>query len=408
MSQMLALLLLTLILYIGDAVSVRTKAWIPSVFVCAILFLVGYWTFFPQDIVSIAGIPQVVAITLMYLLITNMGTLLSVKELLNQWKTIVISLSGIAGIILFIYIVGMIFFDMNTILVAIPPLVGGIVSALIMSKGAAEAGLIDLSIFAVLIYVMQGFAGYPLTAIMLQREGRRILDKYRKGEWKTETAPAELTDKVKVTTLVTEEPMPRMFKAIPAHYNTDYFKFFRLAVIAYLAYTVSTWAGPIINISPFVLCLLFGVIATSCGFLEKQPLQKANGFGFAVMGLMLFIFDTLNRATPDMLLRLMYPMLVLIAAAVVGMFIASLIVGKLLGVSKEMAFAISLTALYGFPADYIITNEAINALTKDEKERQVLTSHMLGPMLVGGFISVTMVSVVLAGIMVAYITPFAG
>ena len=408
MSQMLALLLLTLILYIGDAVSVRTKAWIPSVFVCAILFLVGYWTFFPQDIVSIAGIPQVVAVTLMYLLITNMGTLLSVKELLNQWKTIVISLSGIAGIILFIYIVGMIFFDMNTILVAIPPLVGGIVSALIMSKGAAEAGLVDLSIFAVLIYVMQGFAGYPLTAIMLQREGRRVLEKYRKGEWKSQTVPTELSEKVKVTMLVTEEPMPRMFKLIPAHYNTDYFKFFRLAVISYLAYTVSTWAGPIINISPFVLCLLFGVIATSCGFLEKQPLQKANGFGFAVMGLMLFIFDTLNRATPDMLLRLMYPMLVLIAAAVVGMFIASMIVGKILGVSKEMAFAVSLTALYGFPADYIITNEAINALTKDEKERQVLTSHMLGPMLVGGFISVTMVSVVLAGIMVAYITPFAG
>ncbi|SUC46571.1 Uncharacterised protein [Providencia stuartii] len=73
-----------------------------------------------------------------------------------------------------------------------------------------------------------------------------------------------------------------------------------------------------------------------------------------------------------------------------------------------MAFAVSLTALYGFPADYIITNEAINALTKDEKERQILTGHMLGPMLVGGFISVTMVSVVLAGIMVGFITPLAG
>lgn len=68
-----------------------------------------------------------------------------------------------------------------------------------------------------------------------------------------------------------------------------------------------------------------------------------------------------------MLLRLVFPMLVLIAVAVVGMFIVSWIVGKFLGVSMEMAFAISLTAMYGFPADYIITNEAITALTKDEK-----------------------------------------
>lgn len=178
--------------------------------------------------------------------------------------------------------------------------------------------------------------------------------------------------------------------------------------MGYFAYLVSTWAAPIVSISPFVLCLLFGVIASSLGFLERQPLQKANGFGFAIMALMLFIFDTLNHATPDMLLRLVYPMLVLIIAAVIGMYLASWIVGKILGVSKEMAFAVSLTALYGFPADYIITNEAINALTKDEKERQILTGHMLGPMLVGGFISVTMVSVVLAGIMVGFITPLAG
>ena len=68
-----------------------------------------------------------------------------------------------------------------------------------------------------------------------------------------------------------------------------------------------------------------------------------------------------------------------------------------------MAFAVSLTALYGFPADYIITNEVINSLTNDEKEKEVLTSHMLPPMLVGGFITVTIVSVILAGIFVSFL-----
>lgn len=407
MSQMLALFIIVFILYIGDAIAVRTKAWIPSVFVCAVLFLLGYWTFFPKNIVSIAGIPQVVAITLMYLLITNMGTLLSLKELMRQWKTIVISLSGILGIIVFTFIVGITLFDLNTVLVAIPPLVGGIVSSLIMSKGAADAGLIDLSVFAIVIYVMQGFAGYPLTAIMLKREGRRVLEKYRNGQWKESLAVEGDTGVDIKTTSSSEDAMPRLFKKIPSHYNTAYFKFLRLAAIGYLAYLVSSWAAPIISISPFVLCLLFGVIASSLGFLERQPLQKANGFGFAIMALMLFIFDTLNHATPDMLMRLVYPLVVLIVAAVIGMYLASWVVGKILGVSKEMAFAVSLTALYGFPADYIITNEAINALTKDEKEREVLTGHMLGPMLVGGFISVTIVSVVLAGIMVSFITPFA-
>ena len=182
MSQMVALSIIILILYIGDVVSTRTKAWIPSVFVCAVLFLVGYWTFFPADIISRAGIGTPVAIMLMYLLITNMGTLLSLKELAQQWKTVVISLAGIAGIAVAVFAVSMMLFDLNTALVTIPPLVGGIVSSLIMSQGASSAGLVDLSVFAILIYVMQGFAGYPLTAIMLQREGKTLLARYRSGE----------------------------------------------------------------------------------------------------------------------------------------------------------------------------------------------------------------------------------
>lgn len=399
MSQMLALVLLLLILYLGDIVSTRTKAWVPSVFVCAVLFLAGYFTFFPKDIVARAGIPKVVAVMFMYLLVVNMGTLLSVKELLRQWKTIVISLSGIVGIIIVVVIVGYLFFDYNTVIVAIPPLVGGIVSAIIMAGGATKAGLQDLAVFAIIIYVMQGFIGYPLTSIMLKREGRRVLKQYHDGTWNTSNDPKSTLNK-QDTESSDEHPMPKMFAMFSASYNTTYFIFLRIAIIGFFAYYVAKVLDPIISISPFVLCLLFGVIAASCGFLERHPLKKAGGFGLAVMGLMLFIFDTLSQATPEMLVRLITPLVVFILAAVLGMFIFSLIAGKMLNVSREMAFSIALTALYGFPADYIITNEVINNLTKNEKEKEVLTRHMLAPMLIGGFISVTIVSVVLAGFMV--------
>lgn len=405
MPQMMAFVLILLILYIGDVISAYTKAWIPSVFICAVLFLAGFWTFFPKDIVARAGIPTTVAVMLMYLLITNMGTLLSFNDLKKQWKTILISLSGIMGIIIVCSVVGIIFFDLNTVIVAIPPLVGGIVSAIIMSGGAKAAGLIDLSVFAIVIYVMQGFIGYPLTSIVLKREGKRVLKKYRQGEWVSNDDTSTDNHKLEALSAVDEYPMPKMFNKIPNHYNTSYFQFLRLAFVGFLAYLCSTLLAPIIAISPFVLCLLFGVIASSVGFLERHPLKKANGFGFAVMALMLFIFDSLNNATPDMLLNLVTPLVVLILSAVVGMFIFAVIIGKVLKVSMDMAFAIALTALYGFPADYIITNEVINNLTHDEKERRVLNTHMLPPMLIGGFISVTIVSVVLAGFMVGMIIP---
>ena len=401
MSQMLAVVILMAILFIGDLVAVRTKAWVPSIFVCAVLFLLGYWTFFPQDIVALAGVPPVVATMMMYLLITNMGTLLSIQELKNQWKTIVIALSGILGIIAFLFGIGTFIFGFETIVVAIPPLVGGVVSALIMSEGAKEAGLASLSVFAIVIYVMQGFAGYPITSIVLKKEGKRLLQQYRSGQL-AEKAQGKAAAEVAAASAVAK-PELKLFKNMPEKYNTDFFKFLRLSLVAFLAYQTSTLLAPVVAVSPFVLCLLFGVIATSVGFLEKQVLQKANGFGFAIMALMLFIFDGLKQATPSMMLEIIYPLVGTIVLGVIGMYIFSFIAGKILKVSKEMAFAVSLTALYGFPADYIITNEVIKSLTEDEKEREMLTSNMLPPMLVGGFITVTIVSVVLAGIFVGFL-----
>ncbi|MCU9778195.1 hypothetical protein N4849_14270, partial [Enterococcus faecalis] len=82
-------------------------------------------------------------------LFTNMVTLLSVKELDNQWKPIVIALSGILCILASLLAVVTFVFDLEIVLVAIPTLVGGLVSSLVMSDGAQSAGLSSLSVCAI-------------------------------------------------------------------------------------------------------------------------------------------------------------------------------------------------------------------------------------------------------------------
>jgi signal transduction histidine kinase len=170
--------------------------------------------------------------------------------------------------------------------------------------------------------------------------------------------------------------------------------------VALLAWGTAELVKPVFAVSPFVLCLVYGVVATSIGFLERQPLRSANAFGFTILILMVFIFDGLKQATPQMLADLAWPLIATIGIGVLGMYVFSFVAGRLLGFTPAMAFACALTALYGFPADYIITNEVVNALSDEEEEREVLLAHMLPPMLVAGFITVTMVSVVLAGLFV--------
>lgn len=398
MPQMLAIVLIMAILYFGDYISLKTKAFIPSVFVCAVLFLLGYWTFFPTDLVARAGIPTVTAVLLIFLLIVNMGTLLSWKEMVIQWKTVVVALVSLGGVIVICYSIGSLFFDKNLITAAIPPLIGGVVSSIIMHDAALALGLEDVAVFALLIYVMQGFAGYSLTSVALKKEGRRVLALHRKGEWKGST---EGLDELDALAKESAFERPRMFSRMDAKYDTDYFKLFRIAVVGLLAYTTSLLFKKHLGIvvDQFVLCLLFGVIAVGVGFLERQPLQKSNSMGFAMMGIMVFVFNGLSKASPDMLMRLLLPLVVLIGLAVIGMFIASFVIALILRINPFMAFSVALTALYGFPADYIITKEVVDNLTDDETERKVLLDHMLPPMLIGGFVSVTIVSVILAGYM---------
>ena len=63
-----------------------------------------------------------------------------------------------------------------------------------------------------------------------------------------------------------------------------------------------------------------------------------------------------------------------------------------------MSLSIALNALYGFPPNFILTNDAIKALTDDPAEREHLTGQMMPKMLVGGFTTVTIASVIIGGI----------
>ena len=115
---------------------------------------------------------------------------------------------------------------------------------------------------------------------------------------------------------------------------------------------------------------------------------------------MLYVFDGLKQATPEMLLSVLGPLVIIIIVGVAGMGVLSAIVGKVLKVSPYMAFATALTALYGFPPNLILTTEASKALAENDDEYQYLMDTMLPQMIVGGFVTVTITSVIIAGLFV--------
>lgn len=395
MDLVMAMMFIMIAMVIGEIVSTKTKAFVPSVFVTALIFLIGYWTFFPKDIVNIAAFGQPFAGLSMYLLITHMGSLMNVKELLSQWKTVLISLAGVFGIIIILLTIGKLVLGYDTVVVGAPPLTGGIVAAILMRDAAAEKGLEMLSVLAILVYVAQGFVGYPITALLLKKEGNRLLSNYSKGDTNI-TKDEKVSENTDKKTLIPK---------LPDKFNTTYMLLLKVSIVAFFAARFSTFvnnalksAGATFTIHPLVTCLIFGVLFAEIGFLDRQVLSKANSFGLTMTALMAFIFDGLKNATPDMLIQVAGPLFGVIIIGVIGMIILSVVVGKVLGESIPMSISIAMNALYGFPPNFILTEEAIRSLTDDEKQKEYLTKIMMPKMLVGGFTSVTIASVIISGI----------
>ena len=398
---MLAFVICGIVYFIGEAVSNLTKAWVPSVFVTAAVMLVGYWTIFPTTLVSDSMLIPFGSTVGIYLLITHMGTVISVKQLVAQWKTIVVCLAGLAGMCALCLGILPGIIGRDFVIAGLPPLTGGIVAATTMMNGANEKGLPEAAVFAITMYCVQGFAGYPLTAVCLQLEGKKLLKGYRSGELKIEGA-ADGVDAVngKLEDGTAKAAKKKLLPPVPANWNSTVVMLMKLGFVGWLATQLGSIVIPVINmkISGAVYALILGIIFTTIGFLDENVLNKANSYGIIMFALMMYVFDGLKDCTPDMLASIIGPMILLIVVGVAGMAILCFIVAKVLKMSFLLSFATALTALYGFPPNAVITEATCTALAKTPEEKEFLMSKMFPPMIVGGFTTVTITSVVIAGV----------
>lgn len=382
---------------IGEAVSNVTKAWVPSVFVTAAILLIGYWTVIPPTLVSDSKLIPFGSTIGIYLLITHMGTIISVKQLAEQWKTIVVCLAGLAGMCGACLLICPMLMPREYVISGLPPLTGGIIAAVTMQTAAAEKGLAEAALFAIAMYCVQGFAGYPLTAACLQLEGKKLLKKFRAGE--AVSANASEIDKANALEAGAVVEKKKLIPPLPEKWNGPVMIFLKLGIVAWLSTQLGSIVFPGIGkISGAVWALVLGVICTTLGFLDTNSLNKANSYGIIMFALMMYVFDGLKDSTPAMLGSVIGPMVILIVVGVAGMAICEFIVAKLLKLSFTLAFANGLTALYGFPPNAIITENTCKALGETKEEFDYLMAEMYPSMIVGGFTTVTITSVIIAGI----------
>ena len=388
MHPAMAFFILMAFLALGELVSVKTRAIVPSILIFLILLLVGVWGgFLPKEIIDLGGFSEAMTEVIMVIIVVNMGSSLSLDSLKKEWKTVLIGVGAILGIAAVILPIGSIIYDWQT----------AVVAAFEMSKTSLAKGLPHLSTIALLLLALQEFPVYFILPGLLRSETLRRLDLFRKGELKAVAAEEETTKK-------------RLIPAIPEKYMDTSTYLALLGFVGMLAILASMLSGKIFHsfgvdfkISPTIFALFFGIIAGEIGLLERKSLQKANCFGFFVVASVVGVMGGLVNSSMEEILALIIPLVVLIFLGIIGMAIGGIIIGKMLKITWQMSFAIALNCLIGFPVNFLLTNEAINVLAKTEEEKDFLSNTMVPTMLVGGFTTVTLGSVVFAGILANFL-----
>lgn len=374
---------------VSDIISTATKAIIPSMFTLSVLCAILFWGgFVPSNILELAGIGTTLVYVVYYLQLPHMGTLMSVKQMLVQWKTIVVCLAGLVGMCAGTMTLGALIFGTEAAIVATPPLSGGIVAYMIMSEGATAMGRPELATLALAVLVLQSFVGYPLTSFLLKREARHLLGDYKSGKTLAQAGSCE-----EGKTLLPQ---------LPSKYVTNNTTLFKVAVAGLIGMVITSWTNEII--SRYVILLIVGVILAEIGFLDRSPLIKSQVFGFTSVVIVGFVVVSgIAVATPDVVASMMLPSIGIIIIGCIGLCLFSALAGRLLGFRWELAMSVSLTALYGYPGNYILSQESVKAVAEDEEQAKYLSSCIEPQMIIGGFTTVTIASVFVASIFIKFI-----
>lgn len=377
---------------IGEFLSKKTKGAVSSLLFACVLFLAGFWSgVLPVDITTQSGLTMVMTNFGTALMITNIGTLINLEDMIREWKTVVIALCSIVAIAIICFTVGSWAFGREFALIAAPPVAGSTVAGIIVTAAAEAANRPDLAAFAVLILSVQKFFGIPLSTWGLRRD---LKAKVASGYFDVD---ANANSSIRL-------PSMRIFKETPKNLRSNIVYLAKVALVACLADFVgkatlipgSSPANYFLN--PNISYLLFGLIFARIGFLEKDIFAKANSTGIITFGLLLMLPGSLAKVDPSTLLSMIVPTFGILAMCCIGIVIVCGLVGKLLGYSPSTSAAIGATCMLAYPATQIITTECVDSLECTPEQRQRAMDYALPKMIIGGFVTVTIASVIFASL----------
>ncbi|RGT72132.1 hypothetical protein DWX08_10690 [Ruminococcus sp. AF18-22] len=380
-----AFAVILVIFALGDIISLKTKGIISAMIVAIIVFSVfgGALQILPPDLIDVSGLGNILGTYGLALVFVNIGASLNTKELLSEWKTIVLVLFSMIGVVIMGFTVGSLIFGREYGLSSIAIICGGLPATLVTTEIANNYGRADIVAFVTTMMSVQNLVGIPIASFCLRKEAKRF------------TSSNEFhIDKVEKQSRFNIKFIPEM----PKQYQTFSIYLCKMGLVALLAELVTNMTGLLNTISYLIMGFLFAEI----GFLEKGSLKKAGAEGLVLLGSFVAVLASFLKFPFQDLLKMLVPIIGLLLLGAVACTVFAVILGKVLKWTPWLSAAVCITCMAGYPLNYALTQEAIRVATVehslDEKEEERLTKHLMPKMIIAAVVSVSITSAMIAAI----------
>ncbi|MGO3023185.1 MAG: hypothetical protein ACTIIH_08075 [Brevibacterium sp.] len=388
MEAIFAAVIVLAFIALGELVSIWSKARIPSLLVAMLgIFVFAKIGIVPESIVDDSMLVQIYTILVAPLLF-HMGTLIPLRVMAKQWRSVIIAVSGMLVAVLLVLAVVAPIFGFDTFVAGSGPLAGGIVATSLTTEGLTAQGAASaIIVLPALVLMLQSLPSMPLTNFLLRRYATKLRDS---GELH-ELAAAHHEEEE-------EAAQKKKLVTLPSFLvDNQLFMLFLILVGG----SIATLLAVPTHIPSSILALLLGIAAAATGLSPDKAMERSNSFGVAMAGVIAIVMAPLVSASVQDVINALLPTITILVVGGAGIVIGGFVATKVLRWKAPLGMSVALTAMYGFPADYLLTNEVARSIARDDDEKEALLNVMLPPMLVGGFTSVSAGSVVIASVLVS-------
>ena len=378
-------MIVLIVFALGDIVGKITKGKLSGMMVVMLLFLVGFLTkLIPADIIDQGGLTALSKLAIAMVLF-NMGTTLNVKQLIEEWRTVLMAaLCMLASCLVMLLVSPIIGFD--TVLVGMPVINGAAMATSLMASAAAEKGLATAAALCAVIYSVQKFVGAPIASAMGIRYGKKLLKAYREN-------PAQFKKQ--------ETGNGASAKVSFADKHKEWYSANVMMALVAAGSWVAHILGDLTPINYSIWALLLGVVCAASGLVPTKPLQKSNSYGLMMVAVFGSIIPSLAQVSLSDLGTMAFQTIVLFAAALIGVALVGWVLPtwKLVG-DKDLAVGIGVEQFLGFPSNVVICREVGDAVGETPEEKAFIEDTLNVPYVVGGITVITVLSTMLAGFVI--------